>query len=112
MFSTYTLCRNFSELNYCELNEEACQNDGKCTSVTEEEGSFKCECPSSYRGKNCEIVPPQMYPSATANATSTAIRPNKAPVIITSMRPQNGTNATSAASNDPEEVDEIDNEAK
>lgn len=96
------------ELNYCETNEDTCQNDGKCTSMTEDDGSFKCECPSGYRGKNCEISPPQMYPSA--NATIGGTRPTKVPVVITSMRPQNSTAPTS--SNDDEDDDEINNEAK
>lgn len=93
------------------MNEGTCQNDGKCTSVTEDEGSFKCECPSGYRGKRCENAPPQMYPSANATIGNGA-RPSKVPVIITSMRPQNGTATSSSATKDEEEDDEIDNEAK
>lgn len=94
------------------MNEGTCQNDGKCTSVTQDDGSFKCECPSGYRGKNCGIAPPQMYPSA--NATTGGNRPSKVPVIRTSMRPQNGTTATSSSTtkDKDEEDDEIDNEAK
>lgn len=111
-FDAVSLFRSFviSELNFCELNEDTCQNDGKCTSVTEDEGAFKCECPSGYRGKNCEIAPPQMYPSA--NVTSAAVRPSKVPVIITSLKPQNATETSSSTVKDGEPDDEIDNEAK
>lgn len=103
----YFCVKHFSELNYCELNAGTCQNDGKCTSMTADEGSFKCECPSGYRGKKCDIVPPQMYPNATTNG----VRPSKVPVTITSMRPQNGTETPSSPTKD-EDDDEIDNEAK
>lgn len=111
-FDAFSLFRSFvfSELNYCELNEGTCQNDGKCTSVTEDAGAFKCECPSGYRGKNCENAPPQMYPSA--NATSAAVRPSKVPVIITSLKPHNATETSSSTVKDGEHDDEIDNEAK
>lgn len=52
-----------------------------------------------------------MYPSANATIGNSA-RPSKVPVIITSMRPQNGTAAPSSATKDDDEDDEIDNEAK
>lgn len=42
------------ELNYCELNADTCQNGGKCTSLTKDDGYFSCECPSGYRGERCE----------------------------------------------------------
>lgn len=47
----------FSELKYCEENSKTCMNDGKCSSLPEDEGSYKCECPSGFKGKRCEIVP-------------------------------------------------------
>lgn len=52
-------------------------NDGKCTSMTEDDGSFACECPSGFRGKQCEISPPQMY-LMTSNITLNT-RPSKIP---------------------------------
>jgi hypothetical protein len=43
------------ELNYCELNPDTCQNGGKCTSLTKDEGSFSCECPAGFeRGERCD----------------------------------------------------------
>lgn len=56
-----------SELNYCELNPKTCTNGGKCTSITADEGSFKCECPTGVKGKKCDIVP--MLPNATTTTT-------------------------------------------
>lgn len=103
-------------LNYCELNEDTCENDGKCTSISKDDGSFRCECPSGYRGSHCEIAPPQMFPSTTSGS----VRPSKMPVVITSMRPQNKTTAASIVSSttqsgsgdDVDDDEEIDNEAK
>lgn len=66
------------ELNYCETNENVCLNGGKCTSQTEDEGSFKCECPSGFRGKNCEIFPPQIYlMGMNVSSTTMGSRPSK-----------------------------------
>lgn len=42
------------ELNYCELNPDTCQNGGKCTSLTKDDGYFSCECPAGYRGERCD----------------------------------------------------------
>lgn len=56
---------DFLALNYCEENPNTCENDGKCTSLIKDEGSFQCECPSGYRGKRCEILPPMMTTTST-----------------------------------------------
>lgn len=105
-----------SELNYCELNSGTCLHDGKCTSIIKGDGSFKCECPSGFRGRNCEIVP-QIF--TTVNITTSA-RPNKtsSPTMPIPHNVNNGTISTSAENNNnenknykPSVEDEIDNEA-
>lgn len=60
------------KLDYCEKNPKTCLNDGKCTSLLKEDGDFKCECPSGYKGKNCEIAPVMRVPSTTSTASTTA----------------------------------------
>lgn len=67
--------QTLSVLNYCEKNPKTCLNDGKCTSITEDEGSFKCECPSGFKGKSCEIVP------MIANSTTTTVRPRTSTTV-------------------------------
>lgn len=62
-----------SELNYCEKNPNTCQNGGKCISLTREDGDFACECPSGYRGRNCELMPLLMMTSTTTPAFSPMI---------------------------------------
>lgn len=59
------------ELKYCEENPKTCLNGGKCTSITKDEGSFECECPSAFKGKRCEIVPI----IANVTITSTTSKP-------------------------------------
>lgn len=58
------------ELNYCEENPNTCENDGKCTSLIKDEGYFRCECQSGYRGKKCEILPPSMMTTTTTTTTT------------------------------------------
>lgn len=50
-------------------------NGGKCTSLPEDDGSYKCECPTGFKGKRCEIVP------IIANATipSSTPKPSRPP---------------------------------
>lgn len=42
------------ELNFCLKNPNTCQNGGKCTSLTKDDGYFSCECPAGYRGERCD----------------------------------------------------------
>jgi len=57
-------------LNYCEENPNTCENGGKCTSLIKDDGHFKCECPSGYRGNKCEIIPPMMTSTSTTTLES------------------------------------------
>lgn len=57
-------------MNYCEDNPNTCLNDGKCTSLIKDDGYYKCECPSGYRGRTCQILPPQMAAEAAADAAA------------------------------------------
>lgn len=41
-------------LNYCQLNPDTCKNGGKCSSLTQEDGFYKCECPAGYKGERCD----------------------------------------------------------
>lgn len=81
----------FAELNYCDENPNTCENDGKCTSLIKDDGHFRCECPSGYRGKKCEILPPMMTSTTT---TTTTVEPD-------TMNPLDAD----------EDQDDIDNEA-
>lgn len=58
------------ELNFCEKNPGTCENDGKCRSLIAADGNFRCECPSGFKGKNCEILPPSMMMELLTNATA------------------------------------------
>lgn len=42
------------KLNYCELHPNTCENNGKCRSLSKEDGNFSCDCLSGYRGERCE----------------------------------------------------------
>lgn len=84
------------ELNFCELNKETCQNGGKCQSQLIEDGNFKCECPSGYKGENCEISP------AVLITTTTTIKPGFNETIIVENE---------ETEEKPNESDELDNEA-
>ncbi|XP_058831374.1 delta-like protein 1 [Topomyia yanbarensis] len=59
------------ELNYCEKNPNTCQNGAKCTSLIKDDGFYKCECPSGYKGMHCEIPPPSMTTSSTTTTAAT-----------------------------------------
>lgn len=60
-----------TELNYCEENPNTCQNGGKCTSLIKDDGSYRCECPSGYRGRMCQINLQQQMAANAQNATVT-----------------------------------------
>ena len=82
-------------MNYCEENLNTCENGGKCTSLIKDDGNFKCECPSGYRGKRCQVLPPMMM------TTTTTMSPvNNAVTIVTDNLDEK-----------PDEEDDIDNEA-
>lgn len=89
------------ELNFCELNKETCQNGGKCQSQLIEDGNFKCECPSGYKGENCEIAP------AVLITTTTTIKPGFNETIIV----ENENDEVTETEEKPNESDELDNEA-
>lgn len=69
------------ELNFCEKNPKTCENGGKCTSILKEDGEFTCECPTGYRGKNCEIAPPM----AMKVSTTTEEAPEKEEAEVEEM---------------------------
>lgn len=107
-------------MKYCEENPNSCLNDGKCTSLTEDEGLFKCECPAAFKGKRCEIVPSL---NSTISTSTTTSRP---PLSTSTKLPSNQettdeselddelTTAENSSESDVVEapsVEEIDNEA-
>lgn len=115
----------FSELKFCEENPKACLNDGKCTSVSIDEGSFKCECPSGFKGKKCEIVPVIANSTISSSSprpiisTSTKL-PNQEPTVLSSEEDDSEHDSELTTAESPiggsdvvEEpsVEEIDNEA-
>lgn len=109
-------------MNYCEKNPRTCHNGGKCTSITEDEGSFKCECPSGFKGKSCEILP--MIANLTLTTTTTAspkplsnVKPFKPQIELTTLQESNvelNDDLEEKNKNDGEKPmvdDEINNEA-
>lgn len=90
--------KQFAELKYCEENPKACLNGGKCTSLTKDEGSFKCECPSGFKGKNCEIVP------IIANTTTPRPRPSSTTTTTTKLPSQ----VTASSEEDEDENDDTE----
>lgn len=93
------------ELNYCELNKDTCQNGGKCQSMLEEDGSFKCECPSGYKGENCEIAPAVLI-------TTTTIKPGfNETIVVDDGKEDNDKVDDVKETEDKPESDELDNEA-
>lgn len=101
-----TLIMWISELKYCEENPKTCMNGGKCTSLPEDDGSYKCECPTGFKGKRCEIVP------IIANATvaSSTPKPSKPSGLATSTKlpSQETTTARQVDDSDDDDVDDDD----
>lgn len=91
------------ELNYCEENPQTCENGGKCTSLIKDDGNFKCECPSGYRGKRCQILPPMMM-----TTTSTVSPVNNTTNVVSE---QIDKDEMDTKPNVEDEEDDIDNEA-
>jgi len=44
-----------TELTYCVEHPDTCENEGKCVSLSREDGSYRCQCRQGFLGKNCEI---------------------------------------------------------
>ncbi|XP_030378339.1 delta-like protein 1 [Scaptodrosophila lebanonensis] len=75
-------------LNYCADNPDTCENEGKCISLSREDGSYRCLCKQGYLGKNCEIrdeflltsvAPPRITPPPEVDRErEPAIRPELA----------------------------------
>lgn len=103
------------------MNPKTCQNDGKCTSITNDEGSYKCECPSGFKGKSCEIVP--MIANMTTTTTTTTspkpllnVKPTKPPIDTTTLVESDGDliddlDESNKDDEKPMVDDEINNEA-
>lgn len=111
-------------MNYCEKNPKTCQNDGKCTSITEDEGSFKCECPSGFKGKSCEVVPMIANITLTITTTTTTtspkplsnVKPSQPQIVTTTFAESDGDLTDDLEENNKNEEkpmvdDEINNEA-
>jgi len=99
------------ELNYCEKNAQTCLNGGRCTSLTREDGYFMCECPSGFRGRQCEIVPPSMMTTSAPNLTQIV---TKAPMVVQAVK---ATSETPVLGDDllhknDVSTEDINNEAK
>lgn len=107
------------ELNYCEKNPNTCQNGGKCTSLMKDDGNFKCECPSGYKGLNCEILPPSMITSSSSTTTMATTSTSQATIDeheqMTSLRLQLGNVTTQYPGedylNEEYSAEDVDNEA-
>lgn len=109
------------KLTYCEQNPNTCQNGGKCTSLIKDDGYFRCECPSGFRGKNCEVMPPSMTSSTTTTVATTSVAEVTTPEDVsqeqeqmTSLRIQMGNVTTQFPGedylNEEFSAEEIDNE--
>lgn len=71
-------CRVFTELKYCDMNEDVCENGATCVSLTEEDGNYRCLCAEGFTGRNCEVatqveqaVVSPTAPPTTSDTTST-----------------------------------------
>lgn len=79
-----------SELSYCLDNPDTCANDGKCVSLSREDGSYRCQCRQGYLGKNCEILdeflltsvaPPRITPPPPDDSSSPMELATKLPTL-------------------------------
>ena len=69
-------------LDFCEKNPKTCENGGKCMSMLKEEGEFRCECPTGYRGKRCETAPQVAMKSSTTTTTTSASTTTESPTTV------------------------------
>lgn len=109
------------QLDYCEKNTKTCLNGGKCTSLTKDDGEFKCECPTGYRGKKCEKAPAMAMKVSTTTTSTTAEPPVNNPEELeveeemALQEPENAPKLRAGLipedSTDEEKVEDIDNEA-
>lgn len=110
------------QLDYCEKNPKTCQNGGKCTSVVKEDGDFTCECPSGYRGKNCEKAPAMAMKVKTTSKTTTTTTTTEEPEVnqdnvevedeMAMAEPENSPKTRGEAiPGESLELEDIDNEA-
>lgn len=101
----------FSELNFCDQNPRTCLNGGKCTSMTADDGAFKCECPTGFKGKKCEIIP--ILPSAATTTISTSEPTHSDDTAqVDNDDDDDDKDATTESNTDSQTAaDEIDNEA-
>lgn len=88
-------------------------NGGKCTSIIKDEGSFKCECPTGFKGKSCEIVPvlnvtTTIKPKPSTTISSTTLQFETTTITDTDEFEEN---VSSDVDDKPSVDDEINNEA-
>ena len=102
-------------MDYCERNPKTCLNGGKCTSITKDEGSFKCECPTGFKGKNCEIVPVLSTTTTAKPKPSTSTNLATLPFEMTTVKESEVDEVEETDQSDvndkPSVDDEINNEA-
>lgn len=74
------------ELNYCEKNPNTCENGGLCTSLLKEDGNFKCECSSGFKGDRCDrTTMTSLSPTSTTNISTVTESTVKKIIPVTSF---------------------------
>lgn len=101
------ICTFPSELNHCEKNPGTCKNGGKCRSLPQEDGLFRCECPTGFKGKSCEFAP-LPPPTTTTTTTTTTTEASDVSVEETSLEAEE--ESTTVAVKDGVVEDVIENE--
>lgn len=107
-------------MNYCEKNPNTCENGGKCTSLTKDDGFYTCECPPGYRGEKCD-----RNTMTTTSTTSATVSSTSSIEIITPMSYYNNSvepllsarnttistvDTTTAVTTSSTEYNDVDNE--
>lgn len=95
-------------MNHCEKNVGTCKNGGKCTSLPEDDGSFVCECPTGYKGRQCELAPMVLTTTTTTTTTTTEANLDLSEEVTTIAEEESTTVESSSSSNE----DLIENETK
>lgn len=98
----------FLELNHCDKNPGTCKNGGKCRSLPRDDGLFVCECPSGFKGRQCELAPIPLTTTTTTTTTEAALVEIASSEEMTTMSDEDST----TLENTPVKEDEIENEAK